>query len=193
MKIYISILISIVFLMACNSIENINPLSGENREYPFASAGRNIEVHAKEPQVVDVAYFVDSIPGPNGQLVSRKFELAPSASNKKLVLLDLMIVNRSSTVIPMLFDENAVRIGDRRGKRIEASNPYQISRELDLSTENNGTEVTQLVWGDIELPRQTQIGGTMVFEVPKGLLLGTLFWDEIEFIPIDYIDYNKNK
>jgi len=93
----------------------------------------------------------------------------------------------------MLFDEDAVRIGDRRGKRIEASNPYQIAKELNLQTDIVGTEVNQLVWGDIELPRQTQIGGTMIFEVPKGLLLGTLFWDEIEFIPIDYIDYKKNK
>tara|TARA_B100001142_G_scaffold323202_1_gene372810 strand:- start:414 stop:995 length:582 start_codon:yes stop_codon:yes gene_type:complete len=193
MKIYICLLISAIFLVACESIEDINPLSGESREYPFASAGRNIEVHAKEPVVVDIAYFTDSVTDSNGVLVSKKFELTPSASNKQLVLLDLMIVNRSSTVIPMLFDEDAVRIGDRRGKRIEASNPYQISKELNLGTEIVGTEVNQLVWGDIELPRQTQIGGTMIFEVPKGLLLGTLFWDEIEFIPIDYIDYNKNK
>lgn len=193
MKIYICLLISAIFLVACESIEDINPLSGESREYPFASAGRNIEVHAKEPLVVDIAYFTDSVTDPNGLLVSKKFELTPSASNKQLVLLDLMIVNRSSTVIPMLFDEDAVRIGDRRGKRIEASNPYQIAKELNLQTDIVGTEVNQLVWGDIELPRQTQIGGTMIFEVPKGLLLGTLFWDEIEFIPIDYIDYKKNK
>ena len=54
-------------------------------------------------------------------------------------------------------------------------------------------DISPILWGDVELARQTQVEGYMVFDVPKGVILGTLFWDEIEYIPIDFIDYWKKR
>jgi hypothetical protein len=34
-----------------------------------------------------------------------------------------------------------------------------------------------------------QVQGWMVFDVPKGLTLGSLFWDEVDEVTVDYIEY----
>ena len=47
-------------------------------------------------------------------------------------------------------------------------------------------------WGTFELARGYQIEGFLIFDVPKGLLLGTLFWDEVEYIPVDFVNYLEN-
>ena len=54
-------------------------------------------------------------------------------------------------------------------------------------------DISPILWGDVELARQTQVEGYIVFDVPKGVILGTLFWDEIEYIPVDFIDYWKKR
>ena len=40
---------------------------------------------------------------------------------------------------------------------------------------------------------QNQVSGSLVFDVPKGLILGTIFCDEVEYIPVDFVDYWKDR
>ena len=51
--------------------------------------------------------------------------------------------------------------------------------------------IAPIFCGETDLPRQRQIGGSIVFDIPKGTILGTLFWDDVEYVPVDYIDYYK--
>jgi len=46
-----------------------------------------------------------------------------------------------------------------------------------------------LLWGEVQLDRDFQVKGWMIFDVPKGLTLGSVFWNEIEEIIADYVDY----
>ena len=50
-------------------------------------------------------------------------------------------------------------------------------------------EISPVLWGEMDLARGFQVSGYLVFDVPKGLILGTIFWDEVEYIPIDFVDY----
>ena len=49
------------------------------------------------------------------------------------------------------------------------------------------------IWGEIELGRNTQVEGWLVFDVPKGLILGSLWWEEIDSMVVDYIDYYRGR
>ena len=162
------------------------PSCGDETAKVRGSSGRNLEIHAGDPLIVDKAFF-ESVEGTK--------VIIPSASNRQLVVLKVDVVNRTSTVIPLMVDPEAVKLGDRRGKRYEAVNPFEKSKSVSVSPEEGPRvkNIAPLLWDDTELPRNYQVGGYIVFDVPKGLLLGTLFWDEIEYIPVDFIDYWKNR
>ena len=38
------------------------------------------------------------------------------------------------------------------------------------------------LWGNINLDKNFQVQGWMVFDVPKGLILGTIWWEEVDSI-----------
>ena len=149
--------------------------------------GRNLEIHADIPVIVDQAYYRDDS-GEHRLLV-------PSASNRQLVIVNVTVVNRTSTVIPFNVDPEAVQLGDRRGKRYNAVDPVERSRVLGRAIEDEigSKDIHPLLWGDVELARKFQVSGHIAFDVPKGLILGTLFWDEIEYIPVDFLDYWKKR
>ena len=151
------------------------------------SAGRTMEVHAGDPIVVDKAFFVDESGKTN--------VLVPSASNRQIVVISTIIVNRTSTVIPLLIDSEAAKLGDRRGKRYGAIDPYEHARVINESLKEgpDTKKIPRLLWEITDLPRDYQVEGFLVFDVPKGLVLGTLFWDEVEYIPVDFVDYQRNR
>ena len=162
-------------LTACNS-----------EELDLGASGRNLEVHASKPQVVSKAFYTESG-------VTRI--ITPSASNRKLAIVNTTIVNRSSTVIPISVDPEAATLGDRRGKKAKAIDPFERSREISgtLEAGPDAVEITPVLWGEIELARGFQVSGSLVFDVPKGLILGRIFWDEVEYIPVDFVDYWKDR
>ena len=159
---------------------------GEDETGP-SKRGRNLEIHADIPVIVNQAYYRDD--DGNYRL------LVPSASNRQLVIVNVTVVNRTSTIIPFNVDPEAVQLGDRRGKRYNAVDPVERSRVLGSVLEDDigNKNIHPLLWGDIELARKFQVAGYIAFDVPKGLILGTLFWDEIEYIPVDFLDYWKKR
>ena len=145
--------------------------------------GRSIEIHAERPVILEkVAYAA----GGEHRVIR------PSASNRQLAAVHVTVVNRTSTVMPMLVDPEAARLGDRRGDRIPAIDPFDINRYgvADFASEDEG-DYTPLLWGEIDLDRNYQVSGWMLFDVPKGLTLGTLWWDEIDEVIGDYVEYTR--
>ena len=147
-----------------------------------ASRGRNLEIHAVTPKLADRVTLADA----GGQFRV----LRPTASNKRLAVVNVTIVNRTTTVIPLLVDAEAARLGDRRGERINALNPFEGGVLVDAADPEE-TVYTPMLWGQIELERNTQVTGWMLFEVPKGMTLGTIWWDEVDPIVADFIEYRR--
>ena len=174
------IVIALFFVITVSCGE---PEGGETQ----GSAGRTMEVHAGDPIVVDKAFFIDESGKTN--------VLVPSASNRQIVVISTIIVNRTSTVIPLLIDSEAAKLGDRRGKRYGAITPYENARVINENLKDgpDTKKIPRLLWEITDLPRDYQVEGFLVFDVPKGLVLGTLFWDEVEYIPVDFLDYQRNR
>ena len=147
-----------------------------------AKRGRSLEIHSTIPEIVEkVAYT-----GADG----RHRVIRPVASNRRIAVAQVTIVNRTTTVVPLLVDEAAAEIGDRRSRRVEAVDPVDAAEVVDTASDDSN-EYVPFLWGKIELARDTQVSGWMVFDVPQGMTLGTLWWNEVDDILVDYIDYRR--
>ena len=158
----------------------------------FAYArGRSIEIHAQRPVILEkVSFSSTSTTGGVSTLQHRI--IRPKASNRELAAVLVTVVNRTSTVMPLLIDPAAARLGDRRGQRINALDPFERSVLIEEADEEED-EYSPLLWGEIQLDRNFQVEGWVLFDVPKGLTLGTLWWDEVDDVLADYIDYNRRR
>ena len=157
---------------------------GGDESEKIAARGRSLEVHTTHPLIVDKVAFKDN----SGQ----HRVIRPRASNRQLVLLNITLVNRTSLVTPLLIDTDAAQIGDRRGERIDALDPFEASRVLDAADPEEDL-YTPFLWGQIDLDREFQVEGWMVFDVPKGLILGSLWWEEVDAIITDFVEYRRRR
>ncbi len=155
--------------------------------------GRSIEIHAKRPVVAEKL----SYEAPGDQF----YVFRPKASNRQMAAVCVTVVNRTSTVMPLEVNPEAARLGNRRGERISASDPFERSSIVDSTDESSIltdtgddedlSRCTQLLWGQIQLDRNFQVSGWMLFDVPKGLTLGTFWWDEVDEVVLDYVEYRR--
>ena len=136
-------------------------------------SGRSLEILVDKPLKLENLDYVHL----NGQY-NRLF---PKASNRILALVEVTVINRTSTVVPIKIDENASLLGDSRGETIEPLNPFK-SEQLIILNEPIKDIYSPLLWGDIELARNTQVSGWMIFDVPRGLRLNSFTWDEVDYI-----------
>ena len=146
--------------------------------------GRTIEVHAGNPVLTTKMSFADDR--------GRHRVIRPTASNRQLALVEVTVVNRTSTVMPLLINEGAVELGDRRGERIDALDPFLNSSIVETLSEDEG-KFAPLLWGEVQLDREFQVKGWVIFDVPKGLTLGSLWWNEIDEVVLDYVNYFKRR
>lgn len=144
--------------------------------------GRQLEFVATAPQVAERVIFTDGL--------GRTRVLRPRASNRQLAVVDIIVVNRSTTVVSLLLNEATVELGDRRSDRLEAIDPFNADvpeGEVDV----RGAIVIEEnpLWGEVEVNRGFQISGWFVFDVPKGLILGTIWWNQADTVSLDFIEY----
>lgn len=158
-----------MMVVACNSAPDVH-----------LARGRSIEIQVSRPVVKTNMSFLDD--------EGKHRVVRPRASNRQLAMVEIAVVNRTSTVMPLLIDEEAAELGDRRGERIEALDPFVNSRVVEAAGPKED-EFAPLLWGEVQLDRDFQVKGWMIFDVPKGLTLGSVFWNEIEEIIADYVDY----
>ena len=134
------------------------------------------------PIVLDKVSFTDSAGNP--------MVLRPRASNRQLAVVDVTVVNRTSIITPMLIDSDAAKLGNRRGERINALDPFALAQPLDVA--DSETDMYKpFLWGETVLDRNFQVEGWMVFDVPKGLVLGSFWWEEVDEVVGDFIDYTR--
>ena len=140
------------------------------------SVGRSLELHVSTPDIVNEVNFIDEAGIPR--------QIRARASNRQLAVVEVTVVNRTSIVTPLRISSESAQLGDRRGQRIEALDPFESGRPIAELSEEDRT-YTSFLWGDTQLERKFQITGWMVFDVPKGLTLGTFWWREVDTISVN--------
>lgn len=161
-----TILILILSVLALISCKQEITLVGKS--------GRSLEILVDKPIKLENLDFAHL----NGQY-NRLF---PKASNRILALVEVTVINRTSTVVPIKIDEDASLLGDSRGQTIKPVNPFENNQLINIINEPIKDIYSPLLWGDIELARNTQVSGWMIFDVPRGLRLNSFTWDEVDYI-----------
>ncbi len=147
--------------------------------------GRQLHFIAEQPRVAEKVIFTD---GNDNRWVIR-----PKASNRQIAVVELTIANFSTTVASLLLNESAALLGDRRSDRIEPINPFESASPADGDERGALVLDGQFLWGLVELEKDRQIEGAFIFDVPKGLILGTLWWEQTDTVSLDFVDYQRNR
>ena len=143
--------------------------------------GRSLEIQVESPVLLEKVVWTNT--------ENQHRVIQAKATNRRLALVKVTLVNRKSTVIPLLIDRLDARIGDRKGEKIYALNPFEDAtvQETPDPDENQYLPFLMAVEGlAVELKRDFQVSGWMVFEVPLGLRLGTLWWNEVDDLSVDF-------
>ena len=140
------------------------------------SVGRSLELHVSTPAIVNEVNFFDQTGKPR--------QIRARASNRQLAVVEVTVVNRTSIVTPLRISSESVQLGDRRGQRINALDPFESGRPIAELGEEDQT-YSPFLWGDTRLEREFQITGWIVFDVPRGLTLGTFWWREVDQISVN--------
>ena len=144
--------------------------------------GRTLAIEVTKPEIVErVSYTSDG----------QHFVITPKASNRQLALVNVRVVNESSTVVPLSVGVSAAQLGDRRGERIAARDPFEAAKPTDTPPDEEEKSYLPFLWGQIVLEKQTQVAGWMVFDVPKGLRLSTVWWNEVDDIIVDVVKIKR--
>ena len=159
-------------------------LACESEPQKVVVRGRSLELHASAPNLVDKIAFLDS--------QGKHRVLRPRASNRQLAMIDVTIVNRTSLVTPLLVDPDAADLGDRRSDRISPLDPFEHAEIVGVASPDEDM-FKPFLWGTVVLDKNFQVQGWMVFDVPKGLILGTLWWEEVDKMVVDYVDYELTR
>lgn len=172
----------LVVVLALTMLGILAACGGSGEPGSISVTGRSLEIHAPKPELVEKVAFLDN--------EGRHRLLRPIASNRQLAVVNVTLVNRTSTIIPLLIDPSAAEMGDRRTRRIKAVDIFEAAEVIDTADPEEGNFVPFL-WGEVDLERNTQVGGWMVFDVPKGLKLYTLWWNEVDDIIADFVSYYR--
>jgi hypothetical protein len=194
------LLIFSIFLYGCEGDDNREP-----------ARGRQLLFVADHPRWGNEVIFTDGL--------GQKRLIRPKASNRQIAVVNIIVANKSTTMVSLLLNESAVELGDRRSDRLEAVDPFNADvLEAEKVTEERKGRFLMILgylgglmgqktpvvyeghrgavvldepplWGEVELKKDFQIEGWFVFDVPKGLKLGTLWWNQADTVSIDFIEY----
>lgn len=158
-------------------IATVLPACGSNPPSITAVKGRSLEIHVRQPLLIQKLGYTE---GSEHRIIQAK------ASNRQLAAVQVTVVNRTSTVIPLNIDIDVVKIGDRRGQKLRSIDPFKEFTKVDVEDPSAADGFLPFLWGHVELARFTEATGWMIFEVPIGLRLGSLWWEEVDYIILDF-------
>ena len=109
------------------------------------------------------------------------FVVTPSEAGTTFAAINLTVVNPRSSRVLLSIDEASASISDPRGNRYPLADPFQNSQQVTSSLPNEGV-YSPFLWGNIELQKDFQVQGWLIFEVPSNFESAVLLWEETESI-----------
>ena len=138
--------------------------------------GRTLELHYGPAEITPRVVYTAG---------GKHFQIRNEDPSTRIAVIKVIIVNRGITHVPMRIDSDAADIGNRKkGERFKALNPLdEVVREvIDSVDPDEENKFVPFLWGDVVLDKGTQAEGWLVFEVPVGLQLDTLWWNQSDEI-----------
>ena len=90
-------------------------------------------------------------------------------------------------MVPLRVDPEALQLGDRRGDRIDALDPFEAAGVVDSAGPDEG-KFFPFLWGPVQLDPGLRGLGLGRLRRTQGLVLGALWWNEVDEFVVDFIN-----
>ncbi len=124
-------------------------------------------------QVVDQVAYLDQ----NGD----HFVVKPAQPGNMLAVLNVTVVNPKSARVILTMSDDSASISDPRGNKYDMMDPFKNSTKMSAADPNEG-KFSPFLWGSVELVKDYQVQGWLVYEVPGNFKPAVLLWEESESI-----------
>jgi hypothetical protein len=142
--------------------------------------GRTLEIYYEAPVIVQSLVY-----NSDGQ----DYLIEAEDPSKRIAVVKLIVANRNITHVPLRIDSESADIGNRRkSTKIKALDPYDdaVRERTDASDSDEVDRFTPFLWGSADVDKGFQAVGWMVFEIPVGLKLDSLWWKEADEILVKF-------
>jgi len=122
--------------------------------------------------------------------LGQNFLIEPIEKENTLAVVKARVLNQESTQISLSVDGEAARLSVTH-ESIKGSREF-----FPLDFREYGIETEELIpvdylyspflWGESQISQGFELGGWMIFEVPKGSRYLGFAWDDVEFIKVIY-------
>lgn len=115
----------------------------------------------------------------------QSFAIAPQKEGMTLALVQVRIINPTSTRVTLTLDEEAALLVETGGVEFHPLNPSERAVETSAPT-SKGNPYASHLWGQIQVAQGYEVTGWFFFEVPVGSKFAAFLWEDVESIRVYY-------
>ena len=105
----------------------------------------------------------------------------PQEAGNTLAAVSITVVNPKSARVLLSMDKDSVSVSDPKGNRYNMIDPFTNAKPVASPIPEEGKH-SPFLWGSLELQKDFQVEGWVVFEVPSNFKAAVLLWEEAESI-----------
>ena len=144
---------------------------GDEQFTSVTLAGRGLTMNVANLQEIDGLIYQDTD--------QQYYSVGPAMEGHSLVAAQVTIWNNRSGRLSLFVDEEAALLGGTNREEARALNPYERRVPLDAPPAALSPHLPFL-WGPSDLPQGFNITGWMVFELPDGVEIVRLEWEQVD-------------
>lgn len=115
----------------------------------------------------------------------QSFAIAPREEGMTLALVQVRVINPTSSRVTLSLDEEAVFLVEAGGEELHPLNPGERAVETSVPTPK-GNPYGSHLWGQIQILQGYEVTGWFFFEVPVGSKFTAFSWEDVETIMVYY-------
>ena len=165
----------LIGLMATNCIREVRT--------PEWSFGRILILKVIPPEMLESFSFIDNRPNVG---TGKSYSVEPLGADRLIAATKVRVVNEKSAKTLLSIDKRSTFLQDSAGNRYPPIDPWDSASIIDdLQSQ---TKYVPFLEGDHSLDRNHELEGWIFFEVPIGVKIAILRWQEADDIVVNFVD-----
>lgn len=139
-------------------------------------AGNTLTMRVLDRKTVAEVRYVDG---------DTHYVIRPSNTNGTLMVFQMEVRNQGSNRVVLGLTKDAVKLRDDQFQEYQPLDPLVERGEVAVEGPREG-QFTPFLWGDQELPKDYQVTGWFVFEVPRGAKAREIVWNAADIVYVKF-------
>ncbi|MDP6666297.1 MAG: hypothetical protein QF357_02735 [Dehalococcoidia bacterium] len=149
---------------------------------PLYVAGRTLWIRAERPKAQEFIVYT----GSDTSGVLKTWAIIPADNvNNNLAFVEVTLINQTSGAVSLVIDEDAASLLDGNRVRYQPMDTISAAKISETNARFNVSGFLPM-WGSIQLNKNEEVTGMLVFEVPKGSSYSEFRWNASDSAIIRY-------